>query len=117
MMDLHTSNPQQEDLSTHPMPDVRLANVFAAGYNEVQKRYPNRTEEYVNNFRQAATDIRELWDTLQLPAPSFADWRDDIGNDVVTYRKTLDELEDSCLDRFAWQRADEIRARTGQHPR
>ena len=109
LMDMKTTNPNQESTSTHPMPDVRFAHAFICGLEEVMKRFPNRTEEFKTEVSKASNDLRELWLELELPAESFRNWRQGLGEAVAEYRSTLEQLKDDCLDQLAWTRSDEIR--------
>lgn len=111
LMDLYTRAPQQEAALTHPMPDVRFAHAFVCGLEEVMTRFPNRVDEFKSEVGRAAKDLDDLWGSLDLPAPSFGNWRNNLGRDVAEYRRSWERLKDDYLDNLAQQRSDEIRAR------
>lgn len=110
LMDQFTTQPSVETSSTHPMPDIRFAHCFVCGLEEVMKRFPDRVEEFKVEVERASTDLQRLWDTFDLPAPSFESWRANLGEDVAFYRSRWEKLKDEHLDPLAFVRSDEIRA-------
>jgi hypothetical protein len=103
--------PDDDTSEPHPRADIRFANIYVRGLEEVIARQPEAKETFSSKTGEAIRALRRDWATLSLPAGSFTEDRErHIAAEVAGLRRLWEELKDNTLDPIAFERAETIRA-------